>query len=78
VRRSWPGDLKADRKAGVLRVPGVWLEPGHSAAEVAEALAANLYELAGWLDLNDVTPPERGDLAIGLAEALRRREGVTV
>jgi uncharacterized protein YcaQ len=71
-------DLKADRKVGVLRVPSAWLEPRHHAGEVAGALADSLYELAGWLGLAEVAPPERGDLSIGLAEVLRRRQGVTV
>jgi uncharacterized protein YcaQ len=71
-------DLKADRKAGVLRVPGAWAEPGHPAGEVAEALAVALAELAGWLGLSEVAPPERGDLATSLGEALRVSGGVTV
>jgi uncharacterized protein YcaQ len=56
-------DLKADRKAGVLRVPGAWLEQGHKAVDVAEPLAQALKELAGWLGLAEVGTPERGDLA---------------
>jgi uncharacterized protein YcaQ len=56
-------DLKADRKAGILKVPGAWLEPGHSAAEVAEPLADALTEVASWLGLADVGPVEKGDLA---------------
>jgi uncharacterized protein YcaQ len=55
-------DLKADRKAGILKVPGAWLEPGHSAAEVAEPLATALTEVAAWLGLADVGPVEKGDL----------------
>ena len=50
-------DLKADRKAGVLRVPGAWAEPGHATGDVARALAANLGELAAWLGLGEVTHP---------------------
>jgi uncharacterized protein YcaQ len=64
-------DLKADRKAGVLQVPGAFLEPGHSAGEVAEALATALWELAGWLGLDAVAPPVAGDLASALTKALR-------
>jgi uncharacterized protein len=55
-------DLKADRKAGVLRVPAAWLEPGADADTTAEALAAELRRLAGWLGLDVVAPPEGGDL----------------
>ena len=53
-------DLKADRAAGVLRVPGAWAEPG-APAELPELLAAELRRLAGWLGLAAVAPPERGD-----------------
>jgi len=56
-------DLKADRAAGVLRVPAAWVEPGADAGEVAEALAAELRRLAAWLGLHTLAPPERGDLA---------------
>jgi uncharacterized protein YcaQ len=56
-------DLKADRKAGILRVPGAWLDRGHLAAEVAEPLANALAEVATWLGLADVGPVETGDLA---------------
>jgi uncharacterized protein YcaQ len=73
-------DLKADRQAGVLRVPAAWIEPapagragrGHPApGEVAEALAAELRRLAGWLGLEGVAPPEGGDFAEPLTGALR-------
>jgi uncharacterized protein YcaQ len=64
-------DLKADRKAGVLRVPAAWIEPGEDPAGTAVALAAELRRLAGWLGLDDVAAPERGDLAIPLAHELR-------
>jgi uncharacterized protein len=65
-------DLKADRRAGVLRVPAAWAEAGVDVGETAEQLAAELHRLAGWLGLDDVAPPERGDLARPLAEALAR------
>jgi uncharacterized protein YcaQ len=73
-------DLKADRQASVLRVPAAWIEPappgragrGHPGpGEVAEALAAELRRLAGWLELDAVAPPEGGDFAGSLAAALR-------
>lgn len=62
-------DLKADRRAGVLRVPAAWAEPGADRMATAEALAAQLLRLAGWLGLAGVAPPERGDLAVALSDA---------
>jgi uncharacterized protein len=46
-------DLKADRRAGVLRVPAVHLEPG-APAETAAALRDELELLASWLGLERV------------------------
>ncbi|WP_213451008.1 winged helix-turn-helix domain-containing protein [Rhizomonospora bruguierae] len=66
-------DLKADRQAGVLRVPAAWIEPGADPGETAEALAAELERLAGWLGLSDVAKPEAGDLAGPLATAVAAR-----
>jgi uncharacterized protein YcaQ len=68
-------DLKADRKAGVLRVPAAWVEPARvrqdpSPGEVAAALAAELHRLAGWLGLGGVEPPLAGDLAADLRASL--------
>ncbi|MEJ3750937.1 crosslink repair DNA glycosylase YcaQ family protein [Actinomycetes bacterium KLBMP 9797] len=57
-------DLKADRKAGVLRVPAAWLEPGADPVETAEALAVELRRLASWLGLAAVAPPDRGTLRL--------------
>jgi uncharacterized protein YcaQ len=62
-------DLKADRQAGVLRIPAAWGEAG-APPETAAALAAELHRLAGWLGLASVTAPERGDLARSLADEL--------
>ncbi|MEV6969503.1 crosslink repair DNA glycosylase YcaQ family protein [Hamadaea sp. NPDC051192] len=56
-------DLKADRKAGVLRIPAVWLEPGADPEPTARALRAELERLAGWLGLSGVERAGRGDLA---------------
>lgn len=64
-------DLKADRKAGVLLVPGAFAEPS-APADVAEHLAAELWRLAGWLGLDDVVVGSHGDLARPLAECSRR------
>jgi uncharacterized protein YcaQ len=63
-------DLKADRAAGVLRLPAVWGEVG-APPETPRELAAELRRLADWLGLSDVAAPERGDLARSLADGLR-------
>lgn len=65
-------DLKADRQRRVLMVQGAFLEPGESATEVSEALAAELASMAGWLGLDSVEVIERGDLASPVASALHR------
>ena len=64
-------DLKADRAAGVLRVPGAYAEVG-APPGTAEELAGELRRLAGWLGLDDVVVGGRGDLAGELAHAMRR------
>jgi uncharacterized protein YcaQ len=64
-------DLKADRAARVLLVPGAFSEDG-APAGTAEELAAELRRLAGWLDLDDVVVGSRGDLAHALGAALGR------
>ncbi|MEV0608881.1 crosslink repair DNA glycosylase YcaQ family protein [Polymorphospora rubra] len=69
-------DLKADRKAGVLRVPAAWIEPGADAADTAPALADELRRLAGWLGLDDVAPPAAGDLRGPLTAVLAGTAGV--
>jgi uncharacterized protein len=63
-------DLKADRKAGLLRVQSAWAEPGVDQPEVARQLAEQLAELAGWLDLGDVVLSGAGDLAPQLARCI--------
>ena len=62
-------DLKADRAAGVLRVPGAFAEPGVDVSRVTAELAEELHVMAGWLGLDGVEVGERGDLA----DPLRRR-----
>ena len=59
-------DLKADRKAGVLRVLSAHREPAANAA-TASALAAELRLMAGWLGLAGVAVAPSGDLASSLA-----------
>src|SRR5690606_5262487 len=63
-------DLKADRAASTLRAQAAWAEDG-APATTAEALAAELRLLAGWLGLERVEVVDRGDLA----PALRRATG---
>jgi uncharacterized protein YcaQ len=58
-------DLKADRKAGVLRVLSAHREPAAN-AETASALATELRLMAGWLGLAGVTVAPSGDLAPSL------------
>ena len=69
-------DLKADRKTGRLLIPAAWLEPGADQEETTDALAIELHRLAGWLGLDQIMPPERGDLAGPLTAAIKRRAGV--
>ncbi|MGD9960414.1 winged helix-turn-helix domain-containing protein [Nocardioides sp.] len=64
-------DLKADRKVGVLRVQGVYAEPG-APEETAFELAAELRALATWLGLDDIAVAPRGDLAGALALEVAR------
>jgi uncharacterized protein YcaQ len=56
-------DLKADRAAGRLMVPGAHLEAGVAAGDVAPALAAELRLMAGWLGLSGITVSDSGPLA---------------
>ncbi len=62
-------DLRADRAAGRLSVPGAFAEPGRG-PEVVDALAGALREMADWLELDDLVVGERGDLATDLASAV--------
>ncbi|MDP1874229.1 winged helix-turn-helix domain-containing protein [Phenylobacterium sp.] len=64
-------DLKADRKAGVLRVLAAHAEPGATPV-TADRLTTELRLMAGWLGLTDVAVEPRGDLAPALESALRR------
>ena len=52
-------DLKADRKAGALLVKAAYAEPG-APAETADELAAELRDLASWLDLDDIVVHDQG------------------
>jgi uncharacterized protein len=64
-------DLKADRRAGALRVRAAWIEPAAGAEAVGPELAAELVSMARWLDLETVTVERRGDLAAVLRRACR-------
>jgi uncharacterized protein YcaQ len=71
-------DLKADRKAKVLRVESAWREPlvapgarRKPDAEVAAALAAELDVARVWHGLEDIVVADRGDLAAAVTTALR-------
>jgi uncharacterized protein YcaQ len=64
-------DLKADRKAKVLRVRSAWAEDHADHDEVAAELAAELALLAPFLGLTDIAAEDRGDLAPSLKLALQ-------
>ncbi|WP_436527067.1 winged helix-turn-helix domain-containing protein [Actinoplanes sp. HUAS TT8] len=64
-------DLKANRQSGVLEVPAAWLEPSADQDVTAQALAAELRRLAGWLGLGSIAAPVAGDFAGPLAAALK-------
>ena len=64
-------DLKADRAARTLLVPGAFAEEG-APAETADELAVELRRLAGWLGLDDVVVGRHGDLSEAVRIALER------
>jgi hypothetical protein len=57
---------------GVLMVPGAFAELGVPTVDVADALAGELWAMAGWLGLGEVSVGDRGDLGVPLAHALRQ------
>jgi uncharacterized protein YcaQ len=64
-------DLKSDRQARLLRVPGAFAEPGVDVERTAAELAGELVTVAAWLGLEGgVVVGERGDLAEPLRAAL--------
>jgi uncharacterized protein YcaQ len=65
-------DLKADRANGALLVQSAWGEPGIHDAEVATELAAELADMATWLELDRVEIVGPGDLSPALSRASRR------
>ena len=58
-------DLKADRRAGMLRVQAAHAEPG-APDETVPALGEELARMAAWLGLGGVAVEPRGDLAARL------------
>lgn len=64
-------DLKADRKRGQLLARAAFAEQGIDRAEVVEAMALSLHEMAEWLGLDGVEVGRRGDLAPALSAAVR-------
>jgi uncharacterized protein YcaQ len=64
-------DLKADRQTGTLIVHGAWRE-SHAPDSTAGELAQELRLMAGWLGLQMVAAPAKGDLAGELSAALAR------
>jgi uncharacterized protein len=63
-------DLKSDRKSGVLRVPGAFVEPGHEPQLIARELAIELLAVARWLGLDNVWAASRGSFAKQLGAEL--------
>ncbi len=63
-------DLKADRKAGVLRALGTYVEDGQDPSRVAPELAAELRLMAAWLGLAEVHVSNKGNLSAALRNAL--------
>ena len=63
-------DVKADRQAGTLLVPGAFAEPGPPPEAIVDELADELRSFAEWLGLDRVQVGRRGDLAAPLRRAL--------
>jgi uncharacterized protein len=63
-------DLKADRASGTLLVQAAHIEEGHHPGEVAEALAAELHEMANWLGMERIVVRPRGALSKHLRAAV--------
>ncbi|MFL6239849.1 MAG: winged helix-turn-helix domain-containing protein [Actinomycetes bacterium] len=63
-------DLRADRAAGVLRVPAGFAEERVDPVEITPHLADELRLLAHWLDLDHIEVGDRGDLTKPLAALL--------
>jgi uncharacterized protein YcaQ len=66
-------DLKADRHAGELVVPGAFSEDDVDIRHVAAELMLELREMATWLGLDRVRVGTNGDLARPLAKQNRQK-----
>jgi uncharacterized protein YcaQ len=66
-------DLKADRHAGELVVPGAFSEEGADIKHVSAELMSELREMATWLGLDRVRIGTNGDLATPLAKQNRQK-----
>jgi uncharacterized protein YcaQ len=66
-------DLKADRRAGALRVLGSFPEAGRRPVAIAGPLAEELVRLGRWLGLDHVDVQPHGPLAPALLGALQAR-----
>jgi uncharacterized protein YcaQ len=66
-------DLRADRAASVLRVPGAFIEERVDAADAVPHLVDELRLLAHWLELDTIEIGDRGDLTTALRSAFSRR-----
>ena len=64
-------DLKADRRASVLRVHALHLESGVAGIDVIDAVAGELHDLATWLGLDGIAVGGRSAPDRELAAALR-------
>jgi len=66
-------DLKADRKAGAIRVAAAHLEPDVTPDSVIGPAVTELRALGDWLGLEHIDVVARGDLAPALRKAVRGR-----
>jgi uncharacterized protein len=64
-------DVKMDRRANRVLVPGAWMEDGNEPTTVAAALAAELRDMASWLGAGSVRVGRRGNLSRALAAAFK-------
>ena len=65
-------DVKADTKAGVLNVLGVYSEADKTSEQVIEALAVELRLLATWRGLDSIRVGRRGDLARQMKKVIQK------
>lgn len=66
-------DVKADRQAGTLLVPGAFSEDSVDVGHVASELLDELRLMAAWLGLDSVTIGSNGDLSALLARLNRQK-----